>query len=51
MVYKLLLNNCLLLLKIWLNILIIDNTKLTIIADPIRVICFYNVTDFTDHDF
>jgi len=36
-------------LKIWWNILIIQNTELAIVADAIRVIGFFGATDFTDH--
>jgi hypothetical protein len=36
-------------LKIQCNILIINNTELAVITDPIRVIGFLGVADFTEH--
>ena len=37
------------LLEIQCNILIIDNTELAIITNPIRVIGFFRDADFTEH--
>jgi hypothetical protein len=31
------------------NILIINNTKFAIIADPVRIIRFFGAADFTEH--
>jgi hypothetical protein len=36
-------------LQIWCNILIINNTKLTIITNPVRVVGFFSAADFTEH--
>lgn len=35
--------------EIWWDILIINNVELAIIIYPVRVICFFQAADFTDH--
>jgi len=36
-------------LKVWWNLLNINNAKLAIITDPIRIIGFFGAADFTEH--